>query len=80
MKKHNLCDCAFSYAFDAWLSLVERCVRDAEVAGSNPVASMMKAGNGKVPGFLFMMDEIPVPGTVGLAVLYGQKVDFLVLE
>ena len=25
---------------DAWLSLVERCVRDAEVAGSNPVASM----------------------------------------
>ena len=22
-----------------WLSLVERCVRDAEVAGSNPVAS-----------------------------------------
>ena len=30
---------------DAWLSLVERCVRDAEVAGSNPVASMKK----KVP-------------------------------
>lgn len=26
--------------FDAWLSLVERGVRDAEVAGSNPVASM----------------------------------------
>ncbi len=25
---------------DAWLSLVERCVRDAEAAGSNPVASM----------------------------------------
>ena len=24
----------------AWLSLVERCVRDAEVAGSNPVASI----------------------------------------
>lgn len=24
---------------DAWLSLVERCVRDAEVVGSNPVAS-----------------------------------------
>ena len=23
--------------FEAWLSLVERCVRDAEVAGSNPV-------------------------------------------
>ena len=27
---------------DAWLSLVERCVRDAEVAGSNPVASTKK--------------------------------------
>ena len=26
---------------DAWLSLVERCVRDAEVAGSNPVASTL---------------------------------------
>ncbi len=25
---------------EAWLSLVERCVRDAEVAGSNPVASI----------------------------------------
>ena len=27
---------------DAWLSLVERCVRDAEAAGSNPVASTTK--------------------------------------
>ena len=25
---------------EAWLSLVERCVRDAEVAGSNPVTSI----------------------------------------
>ena len=24
---------------EMWLSLVERCVRDAEVAGSNPVIS-----------------------------------------
>ena len=29
---------------DAWLSLVERCVRDAEVAGSNPVASILGRG------------------------------------
>ena len=28
------------YVIEAWLSLVERCVRDAEVAGSNPVASI----------------------------------------
>jgi hypothetical protein len=27
---------------EAWLSLVERCVRDAEAAGSNPVASTTK--------------------------------------
>ena len=31
-----------TFYFDAWLSLVERCVRDAEVAGSNPVASIIK--------------------------------------
>ena len=29
----------FLQVYEAWLSLVERCVRDAEVAGSNPVAS-----------------------------------------
>ena len=35
---------------DAWLSLVERCVRDAEAAGSNPVASTRK----RIPsGILF---------------------------
>ncbi len=28
-----------------WLSLVERCVRDAEVAGSNPVISTIKGSN-----------------------------------
>ena len=28
---------------EAWLSLVERCVRDAEVASSNLVASMIKS-------------------------------------
>ena len=27
-----------SHLFGLWLSLVERCVRDAEVAGSNPVS------------------------------------------
>ena len=33
---------------DAWLSLVERCVRDAEVAGSNPVASILGRGAGNL--------------------------------
>ena len=30
-----------SIVVEVWLSLVERCVRDAEVAGSNPVTSTM---------------------------------------
>ena len=30
-------------AIGTWLSLVERCVRDAEVAGSNPVVPTMKS-------------------------------------
>ena len=28
---------------EAWLSLVERCVRDAEAVGSNPVASILQS-------------------------------------
>ena len=32
--------------FVAWLSLVERCVRDAEAAGSNPVATTLGRGAG----------------------------------
>ena len=32
---------------DAWLSLVERYVRDVEVAGSNPVASIPWQGHWK---------------------------------
>ena len=31
-----------------WLSLVERCVRDAEAAGSNPVASILGRGTGNL--------------------------------
>ena len=33
------CDIILQWYFEVWLSLVERCVRDAEVVGSNPVAS-----------------------------------------
>ena len=36
---------------DAWLSLVERCVRDAEAAGSNPVASIRKTDTFRYPFF-----------------------------
>ena len=37
---------------DAWLSLVERCVRDAEAAGSNPVASIQKTDTERYPFFV----------------------------
>ena len=43
---------------DAWLSLVERCVRDAEVAGSNPVASMKKKRVHCLVYSLFTLQEI----------------------
>ncbi len=33
----------FSISVGTWLSLVERCVRDAEVAGSNPVVPTTKS-------------------------------------
>ena len=35
-------DCQTVLHPGAWLSLVERCVRDAEVAGSNPVAPTLE--------------------------------------
>ena len=45
-----------------WLSLVERCVRDAEAAGSNPVASIFLCPAGS-PVFIrtsgvFMFDLV----------------------
>ena len=40
---------------DAWLSLVERCVRDAEVAGSNPVTSTNDEGIPYFKEFLFTL-------------------------
>ena len=46
---YNVCD-------EAWLSLVERCVRDAEVAGSNPVAST-KTSEMRVSGVFFVFTD-----------------------
>ncbi len=39
---------------EAWLSLVERCVRDAEVAGSNPVASTINGDLSQSPFCFFL--------------------------
>ena len=47
------------YFIGVWLSLVERYVRDVEVAGSNPVASIPWQGrvekSGKIFGFFFIL-------------------------
>ena len=43
---------------DAWLSLVERYVRDVEVAGSNPVASIPWQGRVEKSGKIFDLFEI----------------------
>lgn len=52
---------------EAWLSLVERYIRDVEVAGSNPVASIFFAQNPRISlvlGFFFfracIQNGIPV--------------------
>ena len=42
-------------AIGMWLSLVERCVRDAEVAGSNPVTSTNDEGIPYFKEFLFTL-------------------------
>ena len=38
------CDIILQWYFEVWLSLVERCVRDAEAVGSSPVTSTSKKG------------------------------------
>ena len=40
---------------EVWLSLVERCVRDAEAAGSNPVTSTKVVRIPYFEGFFFVM-------------------------
>ena len=42
---------------EVWLSLVERCVRDAEAAGSNPVTSTICRKSRCISGFLFFIPE-----------------------
>ena len=49
---------------DAWLSLVERCVRDAEVGGSNPVASTKKTST--LLGVLVFYMKISTPILSGI--------------
>ena len=65
LQKHltNLKHCDIIYKsiksisfIEMWLSLVERCVRDAEVAGSNPVISTIETYDlvGKVKALTFV--------------------------
>ena len=52
--------------FEMWLSLVERCVRDAEVASSNLVISTIKKGSVKLP--FFMVGRMEMRTHIALAV------------
>ena len=54
---------------DAWLSLVERCVRDAEVAGSNPVASTTPPSYG---GFVILSVFSKESGLTELEAYYNK--------
>ena len=47
----------------AWLSLVERCVRDAEVAGSNPVAPIKRKGS-LLRALSFYKKPLPFEGDI----------------
>ena len=58
--------------FDAWLSLVERCVRDAEVASSNLVASTKN----RIPkGVRFFVDPIIIvlATSIGANATFGSR-------
>ena len=64
---------ALSDSIGAWLSLVERCVRDAEVAGSNPVAPTTEGKRdeffGNIPFFIVGARF----GFAGLSALPGKN-------
>ena len=61
---------------EAWLSLVERCVRDAEVAGSNPVASTPWQGrrNPLFKGFRFFFCYYRYLMKISLYGLFTKKI------
>ncbi len=61
---------------DAWLSLVERCVRDAEVAGSNPVASIERNSPRRKVGtisFYIHVIEIEPATSIGVSARSGAE-------
>ena len=70
---------------DAWLSLVERCVRDAEVAGSNPVASTSykkpeTLRKSKFPVFFILKNNFTYSGILsGLERFYANASEPFVL-
>ena len=56
--------------FEVWLSLVERCVRDAEVAGSNPVTSTSRSKVRFAPTYFFAKISHP---PASLLLLFREK-------
>ena len=59
---------------EAWLSLVERCVRDAEAVGSNPVASTMSEQAWyRLLRFFIKVKVRPCRGLLSPLTLCGQE-------
>ena len=45
-----------SFIIEVWLSLVERCVRDAEAAGSSPVTSTISSVHNQPESWMWTLD------------------------
>ena len=56
---------------EVWLSLVERCVRDAEAAGSSPVTSTIIKGRQNLPSFFVLSDRCALPFSLAYRERFG---------
>ena len=58
------CDIILQWYFEVWLSLVERCVRDAEAVGSSPVTSTSHSPWRALSVMAFLLSELNAAGGV----------------
>ena len=58
------CDIILQWYFEVWLSLVERCVRDAEAVGSSPVTSTSHSPWRALSVMAFFLSELNTAGGV----------------
>jgi hypothetical protein len=69
------------YGFGMWLSLVERCVRDAKVAGSNPVIPTSHGGiaqmGERLNGIQEASGSIPLISTTAVEIFGFQRLFYI---